>query len=60
MYYRCNPHHISNHMIVPFFGSVDSQDSKHEKNHGPGVNQRTNRWVATHTIAAWVKAKGFG
>lgn len=47
-------------MVVLVFSSVDSQDPEHDKNHGPGVDQRTHCWAATHTAAARVEAKRFG
>lgn len=59
-WHRCDPHHISDNVVVPAFRSVDSQDAKHDKNHCPGVDQRTHRWMATCSATAWVKAKCFG
>lgn len=47
-------------MVVPAFGSIHSQDAKHNKNHRPGVDQGTHGWVATCAAAAWVEAKRFG
>lgn len=55
-----NAAHISNHVVVPAFGSVHSQDPKHKENHGSGVDQRTHRWLAAHTAAARIEAKRFG
>lgn len=52
--------HISNNVVVLVLSSVDSQDPKHDKNHCPGVDQRTHCWVATHIATAWVEAKCFG
>lgn len=56
----CDPHHISNDVVVPVLRSIDSQDAKHNKNHRPGVDQRTHCWVAACTATARVKAKRFG
>lgn len=60
MWRRCDHHHISNHVVVPAFGSVHSQDPKHKENHGSGVDQRTHRRLAAHTAAARIEAKRFG
>lgn len=57
---RRDPHHIANDVVLPVFGSVDSQDAKHHKNHRPGVDQRTNSWMSTCVSTAWVEAKCFG
>lgn len=50
------PHHISNNMIVPVLSSVQSQNSKHNKDHGPSVDQRAHRWTAASAAAAGVEA----
>lgn len=59
-WHRCNPHHISNDMVVSVLRAVDSQDPKHDKNHGPSVDQRTHRRLSAHATAAWIVAECFG
>lgn len=51
-----DPHHISNNMIVPVLSSIQSQNSKHNKNHCPSVDQRAHCWTAASAAAAGVKA----
>lgn len=53
-------HHISNDVVVPALGSVHSQDAKHDKNHGPSVDQGAHCRAAAHTATARVEAKRLG